>query len=304
MNTEQTTTGDEGQETIEVAGNSVADISELLGIEEKTPEGEQGGGEKTTPAPAQQPKEKAPPAGGTEEQKLDANGNPAAPAPTPSDEKPKPQGENEDLKSILKEVLAEQKKPAEPEKKPEPEAPKAPKYSPQIPPQLMQALEHEDPGVRQQGMAALIGGAMNRIYEDLTKEFSEKLKLELAEVRKQVPQDIQAQQELERKREELRTDFYGSFPEFGTTPKLRMLVGQVAINLAQSMGQNYKGYNAEFKSLLEKELRELTGIQPKTPEKPTPGKKPGTPALKPTPGARSEPSAAQTLIDEIASVVL
>lgn len=296
---EQTETGSEANgtsvetEAVE-AGNTLADISDLLSSQEAETPAEDGDGEeaKAEPDTGASPKDAAS-EGGEEEPKL-------APAPEPGKEE---QGKGDDLKDLLKEVLAENRKGAE-ETKPPKEEEYKPHYAPQIPDNLLAALDSDDPQARAQGINVIIGGAMNRVYEDLKKEIT----AELQTVRQEFPNVIAQQSEAQQAQKAMLDDFYGAFPELGATPKLRKLVSVIAVQTAQGMGKDYKGYTSDFRDKVGAEVRELTGIQPKEPD-PNPtaggkGKKPGTSALPAGSSTRTPVDGTQGLTQEIADIVL
>lgn len=232
-------------ETLAGPGNGVQDIADLLGLSAAPPkpEGEVKPEGETKPQVQAKPEEKP----GVQ------------PPVVPGDEAPKdevkpPEGEK-DLKTLLKEVIAE----AQPqEKKPEekPAEPEKPFYQPKVPPELMAALEHEDPAVRQQGMSALIGGAMNKVRADVMATVQTLVQQAVASV----PQTIETRQQAQAQAQEGRRVFYEANPAFAKSPKTQQLVAMMGMQLAQSMGKDYQGFTPEFQAKLAQTFSEATGI--------------------------------------------
>ncbi len=276
----------------EVPGNGIQDIADLLGLSAEEPKKEEE---------AKKPEEQKPQVSGKPEEKPGA-----IPAQAPSNEAPKQEEQKtpepgKELKDLLQQVLAEQKGEKKEEEQKAPEAEK-PFYQPVVPKELMAAIEHEDPGVRQQGISALIGGAMNQVRRDLMAEF----KGQLQAFGQQVPQVVEARQKLQDEALNSRKTFYEANPNFATTPERQQLVAMMGVQLAQQMGKDYKGMTPEFQAKLAQTFEAATGIKagkapaaPKVPE--VPPKKPGGFQTGASPTRTSDP--VQTLSDEIFDVV-
>lgn len=283
-----------------VPGNSMDDIADLLDHAAD----EHNGGETPKPEegkPEPKPEEQAKPEGGKE----GAEAKPQTPKPGEEvkpvvEAKPEPS-----LKDVLKEVLAETKaseKPQE-EAKPEPKA-DGPKYTPLVPDQIMAAIESEDPKVRQQGVSAMIGGAMNRVYADLKKEMESRIQAAMA----QVPTILSSQQQVQEEAKKNHDTFYSENPNFGTSPARKKLVAQTALILAQQEGQNYKGFTPEFAAKLATEIESMTGLPKGKPQPKPQGEAPKPPKPKlpfnaGNSGARTDGAGQMSLADEIADTI-
>ncbi len=227
-------------------------------------------------------------AGSVDKKAPDANAQP--PAQVPADAKPtgteppekpipaeeKPQlVDNESLKDVLKQVLAEnrQEAPQQPQQQAPAQA-EAPFYNPVVPNEIVQALASDDPALRQQGLSVLVGGAMNKVRQDLISV----VRAEVQAAFSQVPSVFAQQQQQKSEGDKLREVFYEENPNFGGNQNRMQLVAMTAIQLAQNLGQNFKGPDANFRNLLAKTLEEMTGIKAGRSEAP---KNPPPPAKKP-----------------------
>lgn len=255
--------------------NGFPNISDVLGLateqeavveEEKSEEG----GEEELTAEEAEPADKTP----AEESKADD---------------PQP-----DLKATLKELLEEVKgaKPAEEPTPPEAAKPKYPNV--QVPDTILQALDHEDPNVRRQGLNAMLGASMSKVYADITAEVEAKIEARLRQVPQMVEQSAQQRQALVASGEQ----FYKEYPQFNT-PQARKLAAMVGLQLGQQEGANFKGMTPEFRKKLGTALIELTGLKT-APAAPATkgGRKQFTSA-----GPSSRGDTTPTLADEIMGVI-
>lgn len=232
-----------------------------------------------------------------------------APAPSPAaDGKPKEEAtppQTAELKGLLADVLKEMKG----DEKPKEEEPKAtpPKYNPNIPDALFAGLEHEDPAIRRQAMNAMIGGAMSKVYTDLTAEINAKVTEAVSRVPALVEQNTEQKANLAKTRDE----FYNENPEFLTKgDKFKQFVAMAGIQFAQSLGAEYKGFTPEFRVKLAKHIEEMTGGAVKAGKQPA---KPGATQVKPVKAAngyqagnaptRAPEAGAMSLSDEIADTL-
>lgn len=286
------------QQNRESDGNSDVDIAELLSHAADSL------GDNTEKEEGEKPSKPD----GNEQSDGGAEGDKDSQKPKPGDEgvKPEEKPQEQSLKDVLKEVLAERAPKEETQEKPKQEEPKGPKYAPSVPNEIMAAMESEDPKVRQQGVSALIGGAMNKVYADLKAEVTSLVQQTFS----QVPQILEQRETLSRQAAEFRETFYGENPEFGKSEPRKKLVAMTAVQLAQSMGKEYKGFTPEFRTKLADAVSELTGL-PKgkgAPGKPPEGQKPpkdkqGFQAGAKTPTRGSEPSAEDALRNDIADTI-
>lgn len=231
-------------ETAAGPGNGVQDIADLLGLSAEMPK---------TQEPAKSEGETKPPTQAKSDEKPEVIPSAMPDNAVPKGEVKPPEGEK-DLKTLLKEVIAEAQPKVE-EKKPE-APPEKPFYQPAVPPELMAALEHEDPAVRQQGMSALIGGAMNKVRADVLASVQTIVQQAIATV----PQTVESRQQAQVQAQEGRRTFYEANPAFAKSPKTQQLVAMMGMQLAQSMGAEYKGFTPEFQAKLAQIFSEATGI--------------------------------------------
>lgn len=254
-------TGQENQTETEVpeeqstaaSGNDLNDISELLesvsAPKTTSEKSEEEAAKASTKVPAA-PESKTKDDGVKKEEET-------PPEDEPAKEESKTKEAEPSLKDVLKEVLAESRqeaKPAEEKKEPPKEEPK---YRPTIPDELFAALESEDPAQRRAGVSAMIGGAMNRVYSDLAKE----MRASMQQIVAQMPQVIQSFQRQQDEVKAMHDTFYADNPNFGASPKFKQLVSMVAIQEAQKLGKEYKGFTKEFQTHLAKTIEELTSVK-------------------------------------------
>ncbi len=278
-----------------VDGNGLQDISDMLSlggeppaVETKTETKEGTPPDETTQADV--------PDGGKEEQQ-------AAPAPEPGeDAKP---AADEELKTLLKEVVAEAKAPAPApdETTPTPQ----PKYTPQLPDAIFNALESAEAQDRRDGMNALVGAMMNQVYTDV--------QVEMAAMSKQimstdVPEYLQTQNQQAEATKKMQDDFYGTYPTLGQTAEQRKLVAYVAMETAKKLGETdaYKGYTPAFRDQVAKAVSTMTGISltAQAPAQPAvqPVKKPGQVSIASGSTTRPAEAGKPTMGQEIAATIL
>jgi hypothetical protein len=275
----------------------LADISEMFKLEEK-PADENSEETPKTPKPDAPADEKK------EEPTI-------APAPSPAaDGKPKEEAtppQTADLKGLLADVLKEMKGTEEKPEEKKADAPPPPKYMPQIPDAIFAGLEHEDPAIRRQAMNAMIGGAMSKVYSDLTAEINARVTEAVSQVPTMVEQSAQQKASLAKTREE----FYAENPEFAAKgEKFQKFVAMAGIQYAQSLGAEYKGFTPEFRVKLAKHIEEMTGGAVKAGK--VPAKKPASEVKAPKVAngyqagnapTRAPEAGAMSLSDEIADTL-
>lgn len=176
-------------------------------------------------------------------------------APIPPEEQPRPVSE-ESLKDVLKQVMSETRQEF-PQQQPQAPQQEQPYYNPVVPPEIVQALSSEDMNLRQQGLSILIGGAMNKVRSDL----STMVRAEIQAAFNQVPNVFNQQQQQRAEGDKLREVFYEENPNFGGNQKRMQLVALTAMQLAQSMGQAFRGPDKQFRDMLAKHVEEITGIK-------------------------------------------
>jgi len=227
------------------------DIADLLGIQDEAIVEELGKGtgsvDTKPPSADEQPKKEIP-------SDAKPTGTEPPEQPIPPEAKP-PQVDNESLKDVLKQVLAENKQEAP---APAPQAQEeAPFYNPVVPTEIVQALASDDANIRQQGLSILVGGAMNKVRQDLVAV----VRAEVQAAFSQVPSVFAQQQQQKSEGDKLRETFYEEHPNFGGNQARMQLVAMTAIQLAQNMGTAFKGPDKPFRDALAKTLQDMTGIQ-------------------------------------------
>jgi len=278
-------------------GNGFADISSLLEFDGAPPEPEP-----KAEKPSATSSTSGEPEGGTEG--MPQPKETETPITEPGKEGAKPEGvqqpENtaEALKNLLKEVLKEGK-----ETEPKPAA--APAYTPkysnvQVPDAIFQAMNHEDPNVRRQGLNAFIGAAMSKVYDDAVADISARIEAKFSEV----PQVLQQTQQAREAQEAIAKDFYGTYKQFDT-PQGRQLTQMVAVQLAHSMGKDYKGWSAEFRDKVGEALIALTGLKAPAPTQAPNTKPAGQPPAQFSANGSARPAATgtKTIQDDIAETL-
>lgn len=231
------------------------DIADLLGIQDEVIQEELAKGTGSVDS-------KAPDANAQPPAQVPADAKPSGTEPPtqpiPAEEPKSPMVDNESLKDVLKQVLAETRQ--EPiQQAPQQQAPQAeaPYYNPVVPAEIVNALASEDPAIRQQGMSVLVGGAMNKVRQDLISV----VRAEVQAAFSQVPNVFAQQQQQKSEGDKLREVFYEENPNFGGNQARMQLVAMTAIQLAQNMGPQFKGPDVNFRNSLAKVLEDMTGIK-------------------------------------------
>lgn len=95
-----------------------------------------------------------------------------------------------------------------------------PNYNYNIAPELVSAIQSEDPGMAARGLSALVAEVANAVHTQVRQEYR-------GYVQQQVPQlatnAVQHQQGLVEARKSLREDFFGTYPQFGEAQKTNPL---------------------------------------------------------------------------------
>lgn len=143
------------------------------------------------------------------------------PTPTPV---PDPRlAQLEEQNRLLLEMVTrnqQQQTQATPSKPPEePKKEDYPNYMFQVPPQIAEMLQSEDPNAQRQGLAALIAGMGRTVHEHLRREYQETLNNRIQSFREQFVSD---QQRAEQARA-VYNDFYTTYPQLNR-PELRGVV--------------------------------------------------------------------------------
>lgn len=281
------------------------DIADLLKADERVSEADGGDDKKSQEGDEKQPptSKDGEPDGGKGEGK---DGKPSPQASEPGAQ-PKPdEGKKEPgLKDLLKEVIAEAKgaedKPGD-KKDGKDQQPAPPKYAGiNIPPEIMQAVENQDPAIRKKGLEVLIGGAMSKVHDDVVATIRAEVQQHIAAL----PQLIEQQTESKTRLVEAAKKFYEDYPQFNTEKGKQLVVSYTA-TLASRLGKDFKGFTPEFAKTLGDELVELTGLQKPAEKKADEApKKPAGAGFQAGTGARNAgaQAGAKTVADEITELL-
>lgn len=113
----------------------------------------------------------------------------------------------------------------------------------QIPPQVIQAMENEDPAMRAQGYQAFAGGVGNLIYSQMQHSMQQQIQ----QLTQTMPQIVQEHFASTERRQHVEHDFYSNYPQLNT-PHLRPLVMRTAAELLRETGAN--GWTPEIRDAL------------------------------------------------------
>lgn len=254
---------------------------------------EEGGGE--TPGGEQPPEEPAA-----------ATGREATQPPPPNDEVAQLRRHIANLESRLSQNLAPQQ-PQMPQQAPQgqqgrsaqPARDEGPseqellaRYNFQLPPQLMEAIRSDEPGVANQAMTQLVAGIGASVHRNVEQRAQELIQRALTQYVPHLINQTVGQRETARSVNE---DFYGKYKDLNH-PELRGVVVSTAAQVARELGIN--SWNAQLRDETAKRVyallnREMPGTTPAPNPNPQPTAtaKPGRkPAM--TGPARSRPQAA------------
>jgi hypothetical protein len=145
----------------------------------------------------------------------------------------------------------------------QPQAPQkqAPRYNLEIPQQILKAVIHsEDPEERALGLAALINGLANTIYNDVTAEQQTAQQRMVAAI----PQMHQRLSVEQNEQQRAAQDFFGRFTGLKPTPQMMGFVANEAKALAieqWNAGNRNLMWNEQFREALGKRVYEAMGFQ-------------------------------------------
>lgn len=141
----------------------------------------------------------------------------AEPEPEPAAAPPWQKQLNE-MRETLNTVLRAREAPPEPtpKAKPEPEPAKPPDDIPDyrftMPPQILDALAHEDQNVRGQALSAVVSGALRVLHQNVAKMVADRF----AALEGAIPQQFSQMSAQQTESKRVFDDFYGKYPEFNT----------------------------------------------------------------------------------------
>lgn len=122
-----------------------------------------------------------------------------------------------------------------------------------MPPQLLEAIFHEDRGVAAEGLAVLVNTMYNSIMNDVHTR--------VAEVLYHAPQMTAQTADLKMAQNQLKQKFYGAWPELGDTVGMQT-VHTLATNIANmyhSMGQNVDPMSDDFIGYVGEQAMKMLG---------------------------------------------
>lgn len=113
----------------------------------------------------------------------------------------------------------------------DPDAPKIPEYKFDIPAQLMQLLDSENPTERTQGIGYLVQGVAQTIHSTLAREMYD-MRAKLLE---SMPNIVETMLTEFNQAQSTTNDFYSTYPQFNK-PELKPFIESVAMQVAQELG--------------------------------------------------------------------
>ena len=236
------------------------------------------------PMVEEKPKPKVEDAGKKVEPKVEA---PAAAPVAPPVQKSSRETELEGQIAALKSVIERSTTQPQPQAADKPAGQPEPKYNLAIPEPLIAALRSEEDKDFGLAMNSIVNGIANRIYQDVKAEMSqqaEQLPMKVQEVLHNV---TTAQQ----RTEQVRRDFYGTYPHLNN-PVLYPMVQQAAAQVAAHWQQQGKPleWNQEFMGHMAQLIHQVIPL-PQQQQQPAPAPARVQPPYSARPGAR--PPAAQ-----------
>lgn len=135
-----------------------------------------------------------------------------------------------------------------------------PRFNLEIPQQILKAVIHsEDPEERAVGLAALVNGLANTLYNDISSEFrqqQERLYQALPQMHQRLSQEQVEQQRAAQ-------DFFGTFQNLRPTPQMMQFVAGEAKALAVEQwqaGNRNLQWNQAFRDALGRRIHESLGL--------------------------------------------
>jgi hypothetical protein len=125
-----------------------------------------------------------------------------------------------------------------------------------LPPELLDAIFHEDRGVAAQGMEVLVNTMYNAIANDIHTR--------IAAVLHNVPQALENMTDMRVGQRALRDKFYTKFPELGTQQGMQTVyaIAQNVAGLYQNMGQQVDPMSDDFINYVGEQARQVLGVAP------------------------------------------
>jgi hypothetical protein len=134
-----------------------------------------------------------------------------------------------------------------------------PNYQFQIPDQLLQMMDSDDPAQRKQALTYLGQGVAQSVHQMVRQEMTDKM----GRLQQELPQTIQQQQASQAQQRQIFEDFYGTYQDLNR-PELRPTIVEVAKSVAGEYQQ--KGmpvqWGPEFKQAVANRVYQVLGRQP------------------------------------------
>lgn len=148
-----------------------------------------------------------------------------------------------------------------------------PDYNFEIPDQLVNMLNSEDPGERKTALGTLIRGVSQTIHQQLAGV--------VKEVRDSVPNSINDAIQMQQFQSQVNTEFYGKYPDLNT-PEKRQVVHAVALNLMRQDAQMgvQPAWTPQFMERVGQAVNQMLGVQqPAQPAAQPNGQEPAQPVV-------------------------
>jgi hypothetical protein len=132
-----------------------------------------------------------------------------------------------------------------------------PQYMYQVPPQVAQALAHEDPNIRSQALSAWTAASLQQVHQQMRNEVAKVV----GNLRNEIPQVIQAMTQYQQATQSIFQDFYGTYKELDKT-EFRPVVMQIAQKLKDERPDLAQGgWNARFRDELAARVAKTLNVQ-------------------------------------------
>ena len=121
-----------------------------------------------------------------------------------------------------------------------------PQFDLNVPPQYMNALNHEDGAVRQQALSAVLNASAQVVYQKTMADMESRFA--------QIPSIVQPIMDAQTRKERISSDMYGSYPELSNMPDQ---VAAVATQLAATGLFQAENWNPEYRDAIAERLSPL-----------------------------------------------
>jgi hypothetical protein len=134
-----------------------------------------------------------------------------------------------------------------------------PNYQFQIPDQLLQMMDSDDPAQRKQALTYLGQGVAQSVHQMVRQEMAQKM----GRMQQELPQTIQQQQAAQAQQKQIFDDFYGTYQDLNR-PELRPTIVEVAKAVAGEYQQRGVpvSWGPEFKQAVANRVYQVLGRQP------------------------------------------